>query len=128
MPLADSEKRVDVVFHHYLLFHEFKCCCKNADCYNKNNNTNITCESLCNTYFSVCFKENTISSRDCYKTTRPIDVNATLIPFTTPNIVQFMINNESITFEVTLLRFMYKIYLYVCSITFVLECFADYRS
>ena len=121
MSFADGEKRVDIVFHHYLnphhlqLFHQFKCCCKNADCSNKNNNTNITCESLCNTYFSVCFKENTLSSsRVCYNTTKPTDDNTTLIPFTTPNIVQFIINNESMTLEVILLTFMYKINLYAC--------------
>ena len=122
MLFVDSEKRLVVVFHHYLnphhllSFHYFKCCCKRA-CPNVNY---TTCDSQCDTYFNVCFKENTNSSEVCYNTTKPTGDNTTLIPFTTPNIVQFMINSESMTFEVTLLTFIFNIYMHVCSINLIL--------
>ena len=62
MSFIDSEKRVDLVFHHYLYLHYLwspqgylnvvvKVLC--------GNNNNITCESQlqCNTYFNIFFKE-----------------------------------------------------------------------
>ena len=127
MSFAESEKRVDVLFHssHLLCsIEDLNSCCK---CSNHSmNNSTQTCSNQCDAYFSVCFKENSNSSEECNNITKPTDVNTTcyntteptggnttLIPLTTPNIVQFMINSENMTLEVILLNFIYKIYLYI---------------
>ena len=130
MSFANSEKRLDIVFHHYLNPHHlflphdlYKCCCKSSMCFIDNNN--ITCDSQCDTYFSVCFKKNTNSSGVCYNTTESTGDNTTMIPFTTPNIVQFMINSENMTLEVSCI-YIHSFILY--NFFSDLECFADYRS
>ena len=135
MSFADGEKRVDVVFHHYLnphhlflYYEDLKCCCKSFECFM--NTSNTICNSQCDTYFRICFKENSnnMNSEVCFKTTKQTGDNTTLMTFTTPNIVKFIVNNEYMTLKVILLTFMYKIYMHVSSITSVLECFVDYRS
>ena len=117
MSFGDSDKRLDVVLH-YLYLHPFfhkdlKCCCKSSQ--HLCNNSNIIYERQYDIYIKVCFKKNSnnMNSSVCYNTTKPTDDNTTLIPFTTPNIVQFMINNENMTLEVILLTFVYKIYTYM---------------
>ena len=118
MSFTRSERRVYVVFHHYLhhrhlqSFDNFKSYCKSA-C---DDNKTTTCGSQCETYFDVCLKEYN-NLRECYKTNESTCDDTTFIPFTTPNIVQFMIDNESMTLEVILLTFIYKTYIYVSSIT-----------
>ena len=114
MSFADSERTLGVVFYSSRLFcHNENCtrCCNCSDCLI--NNSNDSCNSQCDTYFSVCFTEDGNISEECINTTnyKPTDDNTT--PFTTPNVAQFMINSENMTFKVILLNFIYKIYIHV---------------
>ena len=117
MSFADSDKRLDVVLH-YLYLHPFfhkdlKCCCKSSQ--HLCNNSNIIYERQYDIYIKVCFKENSnnMNSSVCYNTTKLTCDNTTMIPFTTPNIVQFIIKSENMRLEVILLNFMSKIYTYM---------------